>query len=100
MASVGDANFGNHCVIDIYMMWGMLGVLIIFYVFGYAMASCYNKIFENILFASLFVLLVSRAIYVPRNMVLSLIRPAVYVWFFVWLAGSQMRNGIIKTKEN
>ena len=86
MASVGDGNFGNHCVIDVYMMWGIIGVLFVFYFFGFFVAKCYNKTFDKLLFVALYVLLVSNAVYIPRNMVLSLIRPAVYVWFFVWVA--------------
>jgi len=86
MSNYGHANFGNHCVIDVYMMWGLLGVLIVFYFFGYTVAKCYNHLFDTLLFAALYIMLVSYAIYVPRNIVLSLIRPAVYIWFFVWLS--------------
>jgi hypothetical protein len=86
MRSVGDGNFGNHCIIDLYMMWGLIGVIVVCSFFGYVVASCYNRLYDDILYTALFVLLVSSAIYIPRNMILSLIRPAVYIWFFVWLS--------------
>lgn len=92
MEYIGDAHFGNHCVIDIYMTWRLLGVFVVFYFLGYAVASCYNKMFDNVLFAALYVLLVANAIYIPRNMVLSMIRPAVYVWFFVWLSKKHSKS--------
>lgn len=86
MSAYGDGNFGNHCVIDVFMMWGLIGVLIIFFYFGYFVAKCYNNSFDKVLWTSIYILLISNAVYVPRNMVLSLIRPVVYVWFFVWVA--------------
>ena len=86
MSSYGHANFGNHCVIDLYMMWRLLGVVIVFYLFGYFVAKSYNKVLDNLLYAALYVMLISYAIYVPRNIILSLIRPAVYIWFFVCLS--------------
>lgn len=92
MSIYGDAHYGNHCVIDVYMMWGLLGVIIVFWGFGYCVAKCYNRTFDNILFAALYVMLVSYSIYVPRNIVLSLIRPAVYIWFFIWLAQVQQKR--------
>lgn len=89
MSAYGDANFGNHCVVDVFMMWRLLGILIVFGGFGFCVARCYNNVFSSILFVALYIMLISYAIYVPRNMVLSLIRPAVYIWFFVWLSRRQ-----------
>lgn len=99
MAHIGDANFGNHCVIDVYMCWGILGVLLVFYYFGYAVAKCYSNLFESILFAAIYILLVSHAVYIPRNMVLSLVRPAVYVWFFVWIAKMHKGKSKLSRKQ-
>lgn len=92
MSAFGDANFGNHCVIDVFMMWRLLGIFVVFGVFGFCVAHCYNNAFNSILFAALYIMLISYAIYVPRNIVLSLIRPAVYIWFFIWLSRRQNKN--------
>lgn len=92
MSNYGDAHYGNHCVIDVYMMWRLLGVMVVFWGFGFCVAKCYNKAFDSILYAALYVMLVSYSVYVPRNIVLSLIRPAVYIWFFIWLTQKHHRK--------
>lgn len=95
MALYGDAHFGNHCVIDVFMMWRLIGIFVVFGGFGYCVARCYNRIFDSILFAALYIMLASYALYVPRNIVLSLIRPAIYIWFFVWLSRKYVKKRVM-----
>lgn len=93
-----EAHYGSHCVIDIYITWGLLGVLLIFYLFGSFVGRVYNNLYDNVFYAAIYVLLMSYAIYIPRNRVVSLIRPILYTVLFVWLNKKQSRNRIISRK--
>ncbi len=85
VSDVGEGHFGNHVVIDIYMRWGFLGVIIAFSLFGFFIAKISNGIKKNIGYLAIYLVLTGLAIYTPRNTIPYLIRPIAYSYFFIWL---------------
>ena len=86
MAYSGHGHFGIHCVIDVYMRWGALGVIAAFYLWGYLVASIYASRKKNTLGIALYVMLLSCAISIPRQPILDLLRTFSYVIFIAWIA--------------
>lgn len=86
MAYSGHGHFGIHCVIDVYMRWGLLGVIAAFYLWGYVVASIYKSRNRNILGIALFVTLLASAISIPRQPILDMLRIFSYVILLVWVA--------------
>lgn len=84
VSPVGEGHFGNHVVIDIYMRWGILGVIIIFPIFGYFIANTTNKMKTDLKYLAIYFVLVGLAVYTPRNTIPFLIRPISYSYFFIW----------------
>ncbi len=84
-SDLGSANFGNHVVIDIYMKWGLIGILIVFFLFGTIVSFLYYYKDVSIYYASIYILFSGFAIYTPRNTIDFLIRPAAYIIFFTWI---------------
>lgn len=79
VSALGDAHFGNHVVIDVYMRWGIIGVMVAFFVFGIGLSYIERRKNESLYFAALYILMISMAIYTPRNTIVYLIRPIAYV---------------------
>lgn len=85
MAYTGHGHFGIHCVIDIFMRWGLIGVLIVFYLWGMIVRGISNSKYNNVLCMALYVILVASAIRIPRAPMLDMLRTFAYVVFFVWM---------------
>ena len=77
-----DGWFGTHQVIDVFMSWGIIGVLIIFYLQGYLFAkiSSYHKV--SVLCGILYIILLSKSVYLPRAVFFDLYRPIVWTYIF------------------
>lgn len=86
MAYSGHGHFGIHCVIDVYMRWGMLGVIFAFYLWGYMVASLKASRNRNLLGVALYVTLLASAISIPRQPLLDMLRTLSYVIILAWVA--------------
>ena len=69
---------GTHCIVDIYMSWGILGVIALFILFGCIVGMCYARL-NNIYVLVAYVALVAGAIYIPRESLFSTFRIAIWV---------------------
>lgn len=83
VSDVGNGAFGNSVVIDIYMRWGIVGVMLVFSIFGYCLAFITNKSKSDIRYLAIYIVLTGLAIYTPRNTIPFLIRPIAYSYFFM-----------------
>lgn len=83
MSSMTDSAFGSHIVADIYMRWGLLGILIAFYAFGSIVALFYLNRYDSCQKAVMFLLIMGMSLYIARSSITDLIRPMAYTYFFV-----------------
>lgn len=80
-----STSFGTHCVIDIFMSWGIIGVVFSFSLFGFLMGSISYKKENNLYYKMFFVIIMCLALYIPRDQIYAMIRPMAYAAFFVWI---------------
>ncbi len=85
MSSMTESAFGSHIVSDIYMRWGVIGILIAFYIFGSLVALFYLNRYENSFKAVVFLLMMGMSLYIARSSITDLIRPIAYAYFFVYV---------------
>lgn len=78
-------NFGCHCVIDLFMCWGVFGVLIGFSLLGYFVAKISCRRNNSLLNQMFFVIAFYLSLYMPRDQIHAIIRPLAYAAFFIWL---------------
>lgn len=82
MSSNIISSFGSHIVSDIYMRWGLIGVLIAFYCFGSVVSSFIKNKYKNMFCSVFFLLLMGMSVYIARSSITDLIRPMAYAYFF------------------
>lgn len=75
-----DGWFGTHQVIDIYMSWGIVGVFIIFYLQGVIFAKISSRHKSSLLYGILYIVLLSKSLYLPRAVFFDLYRPIVWTY--------------------
>ena len=75
-----DGWFGTHQVIDVYMSWGILGVFIIFYLQGLIFAKITSRHKSSLLYGILYIVLLSKSLYLPRAVFFDLYRPIVWTY--------------------
>ena len=90
MSKSFESCFGSHIVIDIFMRWGLVGVLIAFFIFGrivsFFMRNKYNYAFP----AVVFLLIMGMSLYIARSSITDLIRPISYAYFFLYLTNKRL----------
>ena len=78
---------GNHCVIDTYMCFGVLGVGVVFFLFGLLVAIISNGLKSYLYCKVYYIYLVSGALYFPRASLLYEYRNFVILYFYILLLG-------------
>lgn len=77
---------GTNIVGDVYLAFGLLGVLFLFFLFGKVINYLYKKgCSGNNLYVLLYGLVFMDAIYYPRSGILTSIRPIVWVYFIYFI---------------
>ena len=81
----GDSGLGIHIVGDVYMSWGVLGIMAIFFVWGSIIGMSYVRADSSFLHCIIYGSMMSYAIYFPRATFDTNIRDVVYmiIVFFV-----------------
>lgn len=92
---------GNHCVIDLYMPFGVIGVVLIFFIFGWFVARVSNKLYGNLFYSIFYVYLLGWALFIPRNSLTNMYRAFVlsYLIYIVLLCLKQNQNLKYKIKK-
>lgn len=70
-----DPHFGNNIVGDCYMSFGLLGVIFFSIMFGVVVGKIFEHQHHHVWFRVAYVILISFALYLPRDSMFSLIRP-------------------------
>lgn len=86
MAYTGHGHFGIHCVIDIFMRWGIVGIFVFFYLWGIIVGAISASKYNNTLCLTLYIILLASAIRIPRAPMLDMLRTFSYVVFFAWIS--------------
>lgn len=76
-----DSGIGTHIVMDIYISWGIIGVIICFILFGLLVGKCQSNIGGSIIYPIVFLILMAYVIYLPRDTIFNLYRDIIYLYF-------------------
>ena len=76
---------GNHCVIDVYMPYGIIGVCVLFFLFGMLNGKVSNGLKTSLFCKTFYVYLVSFSIFIVRNSIINLYRALVlsFITFYI-----------------
>lgn len=75
------SSLGNHIVIDIFMFWGVIGVVIFFALFGRLIGYLDQRKNSSMFLACSYLLAICYALYLPRDSIFTLLRPMFLIWF-------------------
>ncbi len=89
-----QASYGKHCVSDLYMKWGVLGVILFFAFLGKIIATQNANKHNNYFSAAIIICLTSLSLFLARGSLIDLIRPMSYVYFMILLFSK--KKSIIK----
>ena len=91
-----DGGLGTHVVADIYLSWGIIGVIVFFYLFGLLMGAVqFDKL--SIQSVVIYISMVAYALYLPRDTLYNNYRLIVYQLLIIWIC-QKLTNLKIKTK--
>lgn len=62
-----SGGLGTHCVADIYMSWGIIGIFVFFSLLGYSLGVSRQKLNTSVYAAFFYFIFLSYAIYIPRS---------------------------------
>lgn len=82
-----SGSFGNHIVADVYIHWGILGLVFFFWLFGRVISTIEIKKYSSLYGMCALLLIVSYSLYLPRDSMFTLMRPLVFLWFFIKVLG-------------
>lgn len=78
-----NGGFGTHCVADIYISWGILGVLLFFYLFGWLIAYLQNKSTNSIYALVAYFTFLANVLYIPRATIFGPYRSIIFEFFIL-----------------
>lgn len=90
-----SGGLGTHGVGDIYVSWGVVGIIIFFYLFGVILGTSQRRLYDNIYWSVTYIALLSNALYIPRASILDNYRAIMFEFFFIWLAGQLAGKSIV-----
>jgi hypothetical protein len=76
---------GSHCVIDIYMPWGVIGLLIFFSLFGVVVAYFDRSKYNNIYGSVGYLVLVYQSVFITRGTIFDVYRTMVWAMVIIYL---------------
>lgn len=80
-----NGGLGTHCVGDIYLSWGVLGVFLAFYFFGRLIGVSQLRCKSNIYWAIVYISMLGNSVYLPRATLFDSYRLIVFQLFIIWL---------------
>lgn len=78
-----NSTFGKHCVSDLYMKWGVAGIVFFFPLFGFLIGNTEKKHRRSPLAMVALIMCMSLALYIPRSSIFDIIRPLAEIWFIM-----------------
>lgn len=86
------SGLGTHVVGDIFISWGIIGVVIAFFFFGKIVASSQFRGQYNIYFAIVYLMLMCDAAYIPRATLYCSLRPIVFAALVYYMCSSSSKR--------
>lgn len=80
-----DYGLGTHCVIDVYMSWGVIGVIFAFLLLGYIIKKSRIMMQYNLYYAIVYVVFTAYSIYIPRSTIYQPYRLIVWMMLITFL---------------
>ena len=90
--SAYNPKFGTHIVIDLYMCFGLLGVIIFAFLLGRVVSALYRRQGDNLYWTAAYIILFSLAIYLPRDSMFDLVRPLSLTFITIYFFKSALRS--------
>ena len=93
LSTIGESGIGTHALVDVYVSWGILGVIVLFGFLGYVVGMSYGRR-DNIFYMIVYVGLMSWAVFMPRESLFDPYRNIVWLLFIasVLLRGFSKRS--------
>lgn len=79
------STFGKHMVSDIYMRWGVIGVILGFLLFGTTVGYYQQRRSDDKKYLITWIMLIGMSVYLSRSSILDIIRPIFYVYLFYYI---------------
>ncbi len=80
-----NGGLGTHCVGDIYLSWGLVGVFLAFFLLGRIMGIAHIRSRFSIYWAVVYISMLGNAVYIPRATLFDSYRLIVFQLFIIWL---------------
>ncbi len=93
-----NGGLGTHGVGDIYVSWGVIGLIVVFFFFGVILGTSQRELYDNIYWSLTYFAFLSNALYIPRASILDNYRAIMFEFIFIWLAGRLSRTYIVNKK--
>lgn len=90
--SAYDPKFGTHIVIDLYMCFGLLGVIIFALLLGRLISMLYWRQGKSLYWTAAYIILFSFAIYLPRDSMFDLIRPLSLTFLTIYFFKNSIKS--------
>lgn len=86
-------NVGSHCVIDIFMPWGLPGIIIFFSLFGLLVSYITKNVNRSIYFNVIYIVLIYQSVFITRGTIFDVYRSLVWALLIVyWAKRSSKRS--------
>lgn len=83
---------GSHCVIDTYMPWGILGTIVVFFLFGLFVRHITDNVYTNIYYSVIYIILLSQSFFLARSSLFDVYRNAAWCIFIIYIFNRTSRN--------
>lgn len=80
-----NENGGTHSVIDIYLPFGIIGVIIVFFIFGWFVAKITNGLRNNLFCQIFYIFMLGQSLFIARNTITNLYRSVVFSYMIYFL---------------
>ena len=85
IANDSGTNAGSHCVIDVYMPWGLTGTVLIFILFGWLVAYVSANRNKNLYFNVIYIILIYQSVFIARGTLFDIYRSGAWAIIIIYL---------------
>lgn len=95
-----ESGVGTSAVVDVFMNFGVIGVIVLFLLFGYFISYLEKLKYKSVYCLCVYVMMVGVAVYIPRSTLFSVIRGCVWMYFLLLLFKKKYKySHVIKTND-
>ncbi len=96
---IGNMNggMGTHSVADVFVSWGIIGVVLFYFLFGFLIGKSEQCFTSNVYYAVIYLSMFSNSVYIPRATLYDNYRLIAYCIFLIWVVQALTKQYIINT---